>query len=1677
MRTITRGALQTTRQAFGRITGAHGRHKPRRPGALISVSIIAFMSVLCSARAATPGVAYFSHAAGHNLYLLNEDGNLFRWGQARYGDNVSTPSPAVVPYYETNLTVAPSPSGARWKQATGSYASELFLDEAGKAYFNWMSLTQSTRLLAIEHPEPNRKWRQISSGGWLAALLDDAGGLYELKLSDLAYFVRGHPSELLPVPNPWLAQIGQPATFGPSLEAVAIQGFFLTRTTQGEIYGRGNSYGGLTGSEPTVDGAWQRVARPLGVNAWLNFKASESAAVAVGDDGNVYYWGQRIPGSPTADFGVDSRIPVAIPKPVGVSGWKSMSVVGGFVLLVSQEGGLYGFGSAYSFLQEPFSPGISPPFTVAMLASNPLLQGPFDSVQCGTDYVIARKSDGTDVRWGQFMRLERYWFPGSLPPGQLALPATITGLPERRSPAARVLSPASFSRIGIGEPLPLAAEVFPLEGTLTSVEFLVNRFVVPGVVQVEGSVATSTWQTAVPGEFAVAVRVTDSAGRVTLSQAVTIQARHAVHWQFSTNRIREVAGEGLGTTAELQLTRTELPYPAYHPFSYRFRMTPLKLLGKDFAITGATPLNDGSGNWEVLFAAGQKTKSVLITALEDEFTDANQRLYFTPAYDWSKSKDYIPPGNDLDLWIEDATPTDGPSLVEILADDASRFSFQGDPVPLTVSVPKSLTDQPAVRLISDQFLYLQYAPGFVEDLTDRWLFHFTVRNLDVGLHSVRARVGDGWQFGYGRYRDSAPLGLRVWDRNGLPNVRVAAENHEVVEADQSQVVVTVSRDGSLAESMSVDLNVRGTALSGSDYDAFPTTVTIPANAGYVQFVLRLHDDSRTELDELIEVSAAQRTCTQLPGCVVVATGSVLRVIMRDDDPLEVAASADAQVVASPFSNASYLRTASGQLYAWGENLGGSLGLGDLPAELAGLVPWPRRVRGLPDGEKWQDIMLGPNQAFGTSAQGNLYAWGAGFATSGRSFQIPSPRWVVPSGADVEPFFIKDGELVERLGTGRLQRYRLTTYMNHLLYPVGPEGLPALRVTPQLRVLLEDGYFHDASDWGGLYADRYPLAPGAGYWLDAASSGELLVAMDELRRLFRVQAGSYQYDPALGRSRLSYSTEALPALPDGRVVSRLLGNELGVVALAVDGSAYSLPPAGASSLIPFPAGVTRWVSLAAGKKHFLAVGDDGRVYAWGDNTLGQLGDGEIQAAAAPRRLPVFVGVNDPGTEFPVVNFAQPPFARFYQMDAEIFLGGPSSFTALARAFDPDGLIDRVEFLINGEVAAVAVFDTTRKAFVADVFAPHPGEYQLTVRAWDDSGLSGVSTSIPLHVDDPGRYPVVKVWNIPSGTAEGYGFPGYFIISRQGIADVPLTVYFDIHGTATEGTDYPALPRSAVIPAGAAEVRIPVIARPDFADEDIEEVNLTIRNPGCDPATAEPGSGCYRIGSPNTAPVFIVDYLRPGDAYLPFVAMTLLTSPIAREGTTNVVRLEVRRYGSFVEELPVTYSLGGIAENGVDYLPLSGVAVIPAGADRTTITLSAIEDLVAEPYERVVVTLLNPGCEVGFGSAEGCYLSDERNSLVLIVGDKPILPPLPGGPTPNSVPRPVLFDGIEFFEGQGTIISVISDPGAVFALQTSADLVSWRTLGELTSVSGQIEFFDGEAAGESTRYYRIVPPTNP
>jgi len=107
------------------------------------------------------------------------------------------------------------------------------------------------------------------------------------------------------------------------------------------------------------------------------------------------------------------------------------------------------------------------------------------------------------------------------------------------------------------------------------------------------------------------------------------------------------------------------------------------------------------------------------------------------------------------------------------------------------------------------------------------------------------------------------------------------------------------------------------------------------------------------------------------------------------------------------------------------------------------------------------------------------------------------------------------------------------------------------------------------------------------------------------------------------------------------------------------------------------------------------------------------------------------------------------------------------------------------------------------------------------------------------------------------------------------------------------------------------------------------------------------------------------------------------PRAREGGTviaggafasdvDTATFVLSRRGNLEIALPVFYAVGGSAENGVDYLRLSGEAVIPAGQESVALTIVPFDDDAVERLESIVLEVRHPNCPAIFPAPPTCYV---------------------------------------------------------------------------------------------------------
>jgi Ca2+-binding RTX toxin-like protein len=222
----------------------------------------------------------------------------------------------------------------------------------------------------------------------------------------------------------------------------------------------------------------------------------------------------------------------------------------------------------------------------------------------------------------------------------------------------------------------------------------------------------------------------------------------------------------------------------------------------------------------------------------------------------------------------------------------------------------------------------------------------------------------------------------------------------------------------------------------------------------------------------------------------------------------------------------------------------------------------------------------------------------------------------------------------------------------------------------------------------------------------------------------------------------------------------------------------------------------------------------------------------------------------------------------------------------------------------------------------------------------------STPTPTPVPTPTPTSSSVSITVSDDTAAESGTPpsntGTFVISRDNNSATSLTVNLGITGTATNSVDYTTIPTTVTIPSGSSSTTITVSPIDDALVESTETVILTIAS----------GSG-YSISSPSTGTVSILDN---DVAALPTASITPTAFNVSENGSTFANATVSLSSPAPSGGLTVTYTIAGTATNGTDYSLLSGSLNIAAGLSSGTITVQAIDDLLAlEGNENVILTL--------------------------------------------------------------------------------------------------------------------------
>ncbi|MGN6554578.1 MAG: Calx-beta domain-containing protein [Verrucomicrobiota bacterium] len=348
----------------------------------------------------------------------------------------------------------------------------------------------------------------------------------------------------------------------------------------------------------------------------------------------------------------------------------------------------------------------------------------------------------------------------------------------------------------------------------------------------------------------------------------------------------------------------------------------------------------------------------------------------------------------------------------------------------------------------------------------------------------------------------------------------------------------------------------------------------------------------------------------------------------------------------------------------------------------------------------------------------------------------------------------------------------------------------------------------------------------------------------------------------------------------------------------------------------------------------------------------------------------VKVSDDANAFDIVylNADLPSYVSISASATNIFEGSAPTPFLVSRTGNLNNAIT-----VYYNVTGTAVNGVDYTTLSGQVLLP-AGEAQATValNPIDDLEAEGVE-SVTLTVSNSTGYVVTGASSASISIADNSvsiaatspfaaepSTPGAFTVSRVGTANIPLTIYYEISGTASNGVDYTMLPGQVTIPAGQYDAVIAVNPIDDLNAEGAETVilNLTTNN-------------FYVLGAPRTATNTIDDDLEPSQAWV------MATDAAAYERLSDLTgKFTVYRNDSSADGT-VNFTLGGTAVLGVDYLPsaTNSIAFL-AGETSKTIAITPIGNTNVDGARTIILTIAN-------GSGYGLYA--HTNALVTLYDD--------------------------------------------------------------------------------------------
>jgi len=335
---------------------------------------------------------------------------------------------------------------------------------------------------------------------------------------------------------------------------------------------------------------------------------------------------------------------------------------------------------------------------------------------------------------------------------------------------------------------------------------------------------------------------------------------------------------------------------------------------------------------------------------------------------------------------------------------------------------------------------------------------------------------------------------------------------------------------------------------------------------------------------------------------------------------------------------------SGQVFTWGRNNYGQLGLGDNNNRTS-----PTQITSL--GSNISSVWAGGDHTFAINSSSNLYAWGRngdGQLGLGNNSDKNSPNWVASNNIINEQWVYispsRDHFTLGITATGKLFAWGKNSAGQLGLGHTNSENTPQRVGSATNWSSVAAGTIHTLATnssgelyaWGGGADGRLGLGSGnsdqtspqrvgtASNWDEIAIGNDHNLAIDDDGELYswgREESGELGFG--------TISSQSTPSFVNSSNWTSVAADQHHNIAINSDGELYAWGRNDQGQLglgnntnqsEPTRVGTdSNWVKVAVGDEHSLAINDSGQLYAWGKNNDGQLGIGSTTNQNSPQRV--------------------------------------------------------------------------------------------------------------------------------------------------------------------------------------------------------------------------------------------------------------------------------------------------------------------------------------------------------------------------------------------------------------------------------------------------------------------------